>query len=217
MLHAAGIKYATQGNPGSYMAVRPSLLGTYMAYYLGMCFGMVYARLVASFLSELPSSMGSRGSTRGARRFHYGLLSSLAPAGCAEAHAWDLSEVSLQQTSATLGLLGANGKAHFSTRDMHRIESKGESIELIILGHILEYIENSILALERFLLGEEGLLFVSVPLNAPTPDRIGPLEIPDAAAGLLCCGGLRRVETTADTTQSMSLSRAVSRRSQLPV
>jgi 2-polyprenyl-3-methyl-5-hydroxy-6-metoxy-1,4-benzoquinol methylase len=189
----------------------------FMARYMhGLLFSHVLWYMHASSLHFFRSRLEAR--VPGDRRVlevgsGHGLLLYLAltDLGCAEAHAWDLSEVSLQQTRAALALLGAEDKAHFSIRDMHRIEPKGESFDLIILSHILEHLEDPISALERirFLLGENGLLFVNVPLNAPMPDHIVLLETPDAAVDLLRRGGFQPVEFAAHTTQSMSLSKAL--------
>jgi len=149
----------------------------------------------------------------------HGLLLYLAlnDLGFAEAHAWDLSEISLSQTRAALALLGAEGRSHFAIRDMHSVKLEGETFDLIILSHILEHLENPISALERMrpALGKNGLLFVNVPINAPMPDHVFLLETPDAALELLRSGGYRVVEMATHTTQAMSLSQALRRKTAL--
>jgi 2-polyprenyl-3-methyl-5-hydroxy-6-metoxy-1,4-benzoquinol methylase len=131
-----------------------------------------------------------------------------------EAHAWDLSEVSLNQTRAALALLGAEARVNFAIQDMHRIATGAEAFDLIILSHILEHLEAPALALDRIrsVLGKNGLLFVNVPLNAPMPDHIVLFETPDSAIDLLRSGGFRTVEMAAHTTQAMSLSQALRRK-----
>lgn len=146
----------------------------------------------------------------------HGLLLYLAltDLGLAEAHAWDLSEISLNQTRSALALLGAEDRSHFAIRDMHSVRPEGESFDLIILSHILEHLENPVAALERMrpALDKSGLLFVNIPINAPMPDHVFLLETPDAAIELLRAAGYRAVEVATHTTQAMSLSQALRRK-----
>lgn len=146
----------------------------------------------------------------------HGLLLYLALSGLklAEAHGWDLSEVSLAQTRAALELLGAEGRTAFAIQDMHQVQPDGETFDLVILSHILEHLDDPVGALDRMrgAVAKRGVLFVNVPLNAPMPDHVVLLETPDAAADLLRRGGFHIVEMATHTTQGMTLAQALKRR-----
>jgi ubiquinone/menaquinone biosynthesis C-methylase UbiE len=125
--------------------------------------------------------------------------------------AWDLSQVSLDQTRAALARLGALDRAKFAVQDMHAAEPSQERFELIILSHLLEHLEDPKGALQRTgrLLARNGLVYVNVPLNAPMPDHLILLRKPEEASQLLADGGFRVVEMSMHTTQGVSLSNAL--------
>jgi len=131
-----------------------------------------------------------------------------------EATAWDLSQVSLDQTKAALARLGAVGNAKFAVQDMHKAEPGGEPFDLIILSHLLEHLENPVDALRRLkpLVAKKGCIYVNVPLNAPMPDHLILLQTPAEAEQLLVDGGFRVVESSSHTTQGATLSRALKQR-----
>jgi 2-polyprenyl-3-methyl-5-hydroxy-6-metoxy-1,4-benzoquinol methylase len=145
----------------------------------------------------------------------HGLLLYLAlrDLGMTEAHGWDLSAVSLQQTRDALTLLGASDQSHFAIKDMQAIEPGEETFDLIILSHILEHIEDPVSSLKsiRNALNKTGLLFVNVPLNAPMPDHIILLSDPVEAETMLREGGFRIVETATHVAQATTLSLALKR------
>jgi ubiquinone/menaquinone biosynthesis C-methylase UbiE len=143
----------------------------------------------------------------------HGLLLFLAlrDLGMGEALAWDLSQVSLDQTRGALEKLGALERARFAVQDMHAAEIGDERFDLIILSHLLEHLENPVDALTKIsrLLTKTGLVFVNVPLNAPMPDHLILLRTPAEAEQLLIDGGFRVIEMSSHTTQNVSLSRAL--------
>ena len=132
----------------------------------------------------------------------------------AEAVAWDLSQVSLDQTREALARLGALDRARFAVQDMHKAEAGGETYDLIILSHLLEHLENPVDALVKLkpLLAKGGLVYVNVPLNAPMPDHLILLKSPQEAEKLLIDGGFRVLEMGSHTTQGVTLSRALKQR-----
>ncbi|MBI1198455.1 MAG: methyltransferase domain-containing protein [Phenylobacterium sp.] len=143
----------------------------------------------------------------------HGLLLFLAlrDLGMAEAVAWDLSQVSLDQTRDALARLGALDRAKFAVQDMHKAEPGQDSFDLIILSHLLEHLEEPVDALKRLkpLLAKGGLLYVNVPLNAPMPDHLVLLEAPRDAEEMLSAGGFRVLEIGSHTTQAVTLSKAL--------
>jgi len=134
--------------------------------------------------------------------------------GMAEAVAWDLSQVSLDQTKEALSRLGSLDRARFAVQDMHKAEPGEQPFDLIILSHLLEHLEDPVDALVRLkpLVAKRGLLFVNVPLNAPMPDHLVLLQSPQEAEKLLVDGGFRVLEMGSHTTQGVSLSRALKQR-----
>lgn len=131
-----------------------------------------------------------------------------------EATAWDLSQVSLEQTKSALARLGTLDNARFAVQDMHKAEPGGEPFDLIILSHLLEHLEDPVDALKRLkpLVGKRGCVYVNVPLNAPMPDHLILLRSPTEAEQLLVDGGFRVVESSSHTTQGVTLSRALKQR-----
>lgn len=134
--------------------------------------------------------------------------------GMAEATAWDLSQVSLDQTKAALARLGEQDRARFAVQDMHKAEPGGEPFDLIILSHLLEHLEDPVDALVRLKphVAKRGLLYVNVPLNAPMPDHLILLQSPAEAEKVIVDGGFRVLEMGSHTTQAATLSRALKQR-----
>lgn len=145
----------------------------------------------------------------------HGLLIYLAlvELGMAEAVAWDISPISLEQTRAALSLLGAADRARYAIQDMHKVEPGGETFDLIILSHLLEHLDDPIDALQklRHTVAKGGHLFVNIPLNAPMPDHLVLLRDPDEAVDLITKGGFRVIEIASHTTQAATLPRALKR------
>jgi ubiquinone/menaquinone biosynthesis C-methylase UbiE len=128
-----------------------------------------------------------------------------------EAVAWDINQVSLDQTRHALEKLDALERARFAVRDIHALESFDETFDLIILSHLLEHLENPTEVLKKIspLLANTGLIYVNVPLNAPMPDHLILLQSPEEADRLLTDGGFRAIETSHHTTHGMALTRAL--------
>lgn len=128
-----------------------------------------------------------------------------------EAVAWDLSEVSLDQTRQALKKLSALDRARFTMQDINNVAQVDEKFDLIILSHLLEHLENPVEVLKKMrgVVRGSGYIFVNVPLNAPMPDHIILLRTPDAAGQLLTDGGYRVVEMATHTSQAVSLSKAL--------
>ena len=174
---------------------------------------MVYAHIEPAFFRQrLAARLPPRGSVLEVGSGH-GLLLFLAlrDLRMGSALAWDFSQVSLEQTRAALGRLGALDRARFAVQDMHAAEPGEERFNLIILSHLLEHLDDPARALQKIprLLAKNGLVYVNVPLNAPMPDHLVPLRTPDDAAQLIISGGLRIVEMSMHTTQAVSLTYAL--------
>ena len=189
-------------------------------YMHGLLFSHVLWYMHASSLHFFRTRLEAR-LPKGGRVLEVGsghgllLYLALTDLGQAEAHAWDLSEVSLAQTRAALALLGAERQSQFAIQDMHTVSpNDGETFDLIILSHILEHLESPISALERMrpVFNKKSLLFVNVPINAPMPDHVFLLESPDETVDLLRRAGYRTVEMATHTTQGMTLAQALKRK-----
>ena len=189
-------------------------------YMHGLLFSHVLWYMHASSLHFFRQRLEAR-VPRGGRVLEvgsgHGLLLYLAYTdfGVAQAHGWDLSEVSIAQTRHALAQLGADGdNFHFRIQDMHQLEPDGEKFDLVILSHILEHLDDPVAALLKIrdVVGKRGVLFVNVPLNAPMPDHIILLENPGQAAELIEKGGFRIVEMATHTTQAKRLSQSLRQR-----
>jgi hypothetical protein len=139
------------------------------------------------------------------------LFLALSDLGLNSATAWDLSEVSLEQTRGALCTLGALDRARFAVQDMHTAEVGDDKFDLVILSHLLEHLEEPVRALRQIgrVLPRGGLLYVNVPLNAPMPDHLILLETPQDVQTMLTEGGFNIVEMAFHTTQGASLARAL--------
>lgn len=146
----------------------------------------------------------------------HGLLIYLAltELGMAEAVAWDISQVSLDQTRHALEQLGTAERARYAIQDMHAVEPGSDSFELIILSHLLEHLEEPVDALRKIrnAVAKGGYLFVNVPLNAPMPDHLQLLRDPEDAVKMVTDGGFRVLEIASHTTQGATLPRALKRK-----
>ena len=193
--------------------------GAFMERYMhGLLFSHVLWYMHASSLHFFRQRLEARVSP-GGRVLEVGsghgllLYLALTDLKLAEAHGWDLSDVSLAQTRHALQVLGAEDRSHFALQDMHKVQPGGEAFDLVILSHILEHLDDPVGALERMrgAVAKGGVLFVNVPLNAPMPDHVILLETPDMAANLLRRGGFNIVEMATHTTQAMTLAQALRR------
>lgn len=173
---------------------------------------VMHASSLTFFLQRLSARCAPGGEVLEVGSGH-GLLIFLAlqKLGFAGAEAWDLSQVSLDQTRHALSLLDVADKARFSLQDMHEISAGVKTYDLVILSHILEHLENPVgaLASMRSTIKKNGYLFVNVPLNAPMPDHIVLLRNPNEACAMLEAAGFRVVEIASHTTQLMPLTRAI--------
>jgi ubiquinone/menaquinone biosynthesis C-methylase UbiE len=189
-------------------------------YMHGLMFSHVLWFMHASSLHFFRQRLEAR-LPRGARVLEIGsghgllLYLALTDFGLSEAHAWDLSEVSLAQTRHALSVFGAEASAlNFRIQDMHKLEPDGEKFDLVILSHILEHLDDPVAALEkvRGVVDKRGVLFVNVPLNAPMPDHVILLESPVMATDILERAGFRIVEMATHTTQAKRLSQCLRQR-----
>lgn len=139
------------------------------------------------------------------------LYLALRDLGMKEATAWDLSEVSLEQTREALSLLGMADRAHLVVQDMHKAQPDGKPFDLVILSHLLEHLDDPVDALLRLkpVVAKGGFLFVNIPLNAPMPDHLVLLRTPEEAAAIIEAGGFRVLEISSHTTQGIPLPKAL--------
>lgn len=164
------------------------------------------------FTGRLPARLRGRDRVLEVGSGH-GLMLYLAlrDLGIAEATAWDLSEVSLEQTREALDLLGMEGRAELVVQDMHKAEPQGRPFDLVILSHLLEHLDDPVDALHRLkgVVTKGGHLFVNIPLNAPMPDHLVLLRTPEEAMAIIEKGGFRVLEIASHTTQGVPLPRAL--------
>ncbi|MCX7283806.1 MAG: class I SAM-dependent methyltransferase [Novosphingobium sp.] len=143
------------------------------------------------------------------------LYMALERLGAGHVEGWDLSPVSLDQTRNTLSKLGYAAESTFLVRDMNSPIDSDKRFDLIILSHLLEHLERPVEALQnlRGWISKGGNIFVNIPINAPLPDHLILLRHPDEVQKLIEDGGFRIVEMSCHTTENISISRALKRKS----
>lgn len=191
----------------------------YMEKYMdGLLFSQVlwanHARSCDFFFREAPKHLKPGGRLLEIGPGH-GLMLYLAlrEFGLAEATAWDLSAVSVEQTRHALALLGA-GAVTLGVRNMMDVGPGAERYDFVVLSEILEHLEDPLTAMRavRGLVSDEGLVFVNVPVNSPSPDHLWLMEDLDDARALLRDTGFEIVAEGAFPTQDRPLEKALRQR-----
>lgn len=145
----------------------------------------------------------------------HGLMTYLAlrQFGMSQAVAWDLSAVSIEHTRAALSKLGFDNVT-CEVRDAMSIQPGEREFDFIVLSEVLEHIEDPapVVAKLRTLLPDDGLIFINVPINSPSPDHIYLMETPEDAQRLLTDNGFKIVDCAMFATQGTKLERAVKNR-----
>lgn len=142
----------------------------------------------------------------------HGLMTYLAlrQFGPASAVAWDLSAVSIEHTRKALAKLGVDNVT-CEVRDAMTIAPGEREFDFIVLSEVLEHIEDPMAVMPRLrsLLAPDGLIFINVPINSPSPDHIYLLETPEDAHRLLTENGFAIVSEAQFATQGTKIERAL--------
>ena len=142
----------------------------------------------------------------------HGLMTSLALRDfrLGSATAWDISPVSVEHTRQALSKLGFDDVT-CEVRDALSIELNEREFDFIVLSEVLEHIEDPmpVMGKLRSLMSDDGLIFINVPINSPSPDHIYLMETPEAARRLLTDNGFEIVEEAMFATQGTKLERAL--------
>ncbi len=127
---------------------------------------------------------------------------------------WDVSAVSLHETGAALQKLGAARPAALTRVDILQAVEPGRRYDLIVISEVLEHLEQPDKAL-RFLrsaLTDRGRIFISVPLNSPSPDHIYLLSSPPNVQSLIEESGFRIETMELFATQGRKIESALANR-----
>ncbi len=127
------------------------------------------------------------------------------------ATAWDLSQVSLDQTRHALAVLGQT-HCHFAIQNVMQVPPGTPPHDLVVLSEVLEHLEDPMTVMShiRQLVNPKGgLIFINVPINSPSPDHLYLLRNPDDARTLLVQNGFEIVREGFFATQGMALERAL--------
>ncbi len=142
----------------------------------------------------------------------HGLMTYLAirDFGLASAVAWDLSPVSVEHTRQALARLGVDNVT-CAVRNVMSVEPGEQQFDFVVLSEVLEHIEDPmpVMAKLRGLLADDGLIFINVPINSPSPDHIYLMKTPDEARRLLTDNGFAIVSEAMFATQGTRLERAL--------
>ena len=164
------------------------------------------------FLSATPDLLGKR------RRYleigpGHGLMMYLAlrDFDLDSAAAWDLSAVSIAQTQAALEKLGYDG-CEFSVQNVTEATDKAGAYDLLVISEVLEHLEDpkSVMrSLCKLINPDDGLIFVNVPINSPSPDHLYLMETLNDARALLTDTGFEIVSEAFFATQGAAIDRAL--------
>lgn len=127
---------------------------------------------------------------------------------------WDVSAVSLRETAAALSQLGATRPVELTQVDILQAANAGRSYDLIVISEVLEHLERPDQAL-RFLrsaLADDGRIFISLPLNSPSPDHIYLLSSPEDVKALVEANGFRIETMDLFATQGRRIESALANR-----
>lgn len=130
--------------------------------------------------------------------------------GLSSATAWDLSPVSVEHTRSGLAKLGVTN-VNCAVRNALSVSETDEKFDFIVLSEVLEHIEDPIAVMEklRHIIAPEGVIFVNVPINSPSPDHLYLMRTPDEARDLLRKAGFAIESEAMFATQGMKLERAL--------
>ncbi|MEL6919560.1 MAG: class I SAM-dependent methyltransferase [Pseudomonadota bacterium] len=164
------------------------------------------------FLAETPPLLQPGGRLLEVGPGH-GLMMSLAlrDFDLATATAWDLSQVSLDQTRAALEKLGHHD-CTFAVQNVMDVTADHDPYDLVVLSEVLEHLEDpkSVMApLHSLVRPETGLIFINVPINSPSPDHLYLMQTQDDARVLLTDTGFEILREGFYATQGTALERAL--------
>lgn len=189
----------------------------YMEKYMdGLLFSQVlwfnHAASCHFFLTEMPALIEPGGHLLEIGPGH-GLMMSLAlrDFGLSSATAWDLSQVSLDQTRAALERLGYDG-CLFKVQNVMDVPADTPPADLVVLSEVLEHLEDpkSIMRkLHAQVRPDTGRIFINVPINSPSPDHLYLMREPDDARALLKDTGFEILKDGFFATQGTALDRAL--------
>jgi 2-polyprenyl-3-methyl-5-hydroxy-6-metoxy-1,4-benzoquinol methylase len=138
----------------------------------------------------------------------HGLLLCFAARGGVMVEGWDVSDRSLAHTRACAERLGIAEQLHLVRRNI--FESPDDAFDSLVLSEVLEHLEtpDEALAIVRNLLRPGGIVFINVPVNAPTIDHISLFRTPEEIVQRVQQTGLAIVETLAAPAAGYSEERA---------
>lgn len=150
----------------------------------------------------------------------HGLMTYLAVKNFAPstAYAWDISPVSIEHTRKALARLDVTD-VRCEVRDAMSLEPGDQKFDLIVLSEVLEHIEQPEVVVQglRHILADDGLIFVNVPINSPSPDHIYLMETIEDARKLLTENGFAIEAEAQFATQGTKIDRALRNRISISV
>ena len=125
--------------------------------------------------------------------------------------AWDLSQVSLDQTRHALAVLGQTG-CQFAIQNVMELPPGTPPHDLVVLSEVLEHLQDPMAVMghiRQLVNPKGGLIFINVPINSPSPDHLYLMRSPDDARALLTNTGFEILREGFFATQGMELLRAL--------
>jgi len=106
---------------------------------------------------------------------------------CASLTGWDISPASLQQTAACMEMMKVKLPLMLETQDIMKPPTVDRPWDSIVISEVLEHLEDPLGALKnlRRCISDHGLLYMNVPVNAPTIDHIHLFSTPEEAFAMV--------------------------------
>ncbi len=125
--------------------------------------------------------------------------------------AWDISSVSLDETSSALERLGISKPVALVETDIMRAQPSPKQFDLVVISEVLEHLERPDVALRglRARIAEGGRIFINVPINSPSPDHLYLFSSPDDVTALVEGAELRVERMELYATQGLPIEKAL--------
>ena len=137
---------------------------------------------------------------------------------CKKIEAWDVSNESLKQTKESVEKLNINKKIKYQENDILNTKlSSNQKYDLIMISEVLEHLENPSQALNNCnnLLSENGIIYISFPINSPAPDHIFLLRSINEVENLIKNNGFNILSSNAYPSSGYSLQKAIDLKSSI--
>ena len=188
-------KYSCSSQNEAYLKVysQPHIMEYYMnALLLSQVLWVHHFKMLMFFNKQLQKSFLAKTSSVLDIGPGHGFFSYLVQQNLKKVDNIDIVDISDSSLAMTRSIIGdADGKIKYYSRDIFSYESS-QKYDLIILGEVLEHLDEPLLILEKLssLLSDKGFLWITTPTNAPALDHVYLFRSKDEIIELLNCSNL---------------------------